>query len=105
MIAPERLCLTADERLVVSAADPRAKFLLCPSGQIIPEKFEPLVRQYLDAQKEKELPKTEEAFLASIANTTDPIENRETRIPKNLRRRAGRPRKQNPSQGESPLPG
>ena len=105
MIATERLCLTADERLVVSAADKRAKFLLCPSGQVIPEKFEPLVRQFYDAQKESAAPKEPEVDPAELIYGEDPVENRETRIPKDLRRRAGRPRKPKPSQGESPLPG
>ena len=96
MIAKERLYLTADKRRVVSTG-PDAALLFATPGQQIPEQFEPLVQAYM-ADKAKPKPKPEpQPDKAMDTLTTGPpdddvIENRETRVPKVLRKR-GRPPK------------
>lgn len=96
MIAKERLYLTLDGKRVV-AAGPQASKLLASAGSNIQEHYIPLVQAYY-AEKTKPKPRdlTQEDKEAPTTEATgppgDPIENRETRIPKVLRKR-GRPPK------------
>ena len=98
IIAKERLYLTSDKRRVVSTG-PDAAFLLAAQGLPIPDEYAPLVQAYLaekakpkpppepDPVKEKEPPPT-----TTGPPEDAPFEDRETRIPKSLRKR-GRTRK------------
>lgn len=92
MIATLRLCLTADERRVVPAASIDAKFLLCSEGQVIPERYVPLVQQYLASLKTGEVkspaqePDTEPTAGPEVP---EPIKSRQKRIPRGMRFRTG----------------
>jgi len=91
MKAKERLYLTGDKQRVTNKPDDSAAFLLAGSGCEIPQRYEALVTDFYSKGKPKAEPDEALDTLTTGPPEEDVIENRETRIPKVLRKR-GRPR-------------